>query len=240
MLESEIKFYESAINHCLRDRNDLFNLFPYPSSTSPFNQDDYFDRKTGKFLGRGGTDEIRFIDELDWKAGRLDKFSTNGNILDNNVAVNVMRFYAKLTDQVIPHEYEFNIVSSGMSTNFINNKVVVSFGKHVFGGQIRNRYDAINFNEHETFIHGKQWHKYKKYTIDDYWNWEKEAVNHQINTSSWNKTSIDWKSTIYISYGKYEWIIPIPKQSVYFKEVELKPITYKNYLRDRYGVKINK
>ena len=194
--------------------------------------DPYFDSETGEFLGDGGTEEIRFISKDDWDQGNLDNYGTHGADVSDAAAENVMRYYGNQTDNPIDFEYDMNISNGDdyLSTDYIDGKVTVNFDKSTIGGSIRNSSDAINLHEHETYSHGNNWIKNGSYDRNkDFWNWEKQAVSHQINSSSWKNTSVNWKAHIYKAYGKYEWIVPINQQPGYFPGIKINPMTYEKY-----------
>ena len=185
----------------------------------------YHDEETGEYLGAGGTDEIRFISKKDWESGNLENYHTQGALISDEAAEKVMR------------QYNMNISNGDdeLSTDYIDGVVTVNFDKSTIGGSIRNNSDAINFHEHETYSHGKNWIKYGEYNrTQDFWKWEQDAVKHQIRTSSWQNTSTNWKAHIYGAYGKYEWIVPALQQPKFFPKIKLNPISREEYIKRHY------
>ena len=196
------------------------------SSDGGETNDDYFDKKTGKFLGRGGTDEIRFIDEKDYKAGKLDNYTTSGKTITNEAAKAVVLYYAKFTDKKITNPFTVSINNNYKQVTSFDPQtglITYHFHKPGLGDFIINRYDLINMWEHEGFKHGedhiKLWNTEKrKYNYDDdYYNFEVSGVTHQIKTSSWNKTSVTFKEYISYHYGKK--LLPPSVYYKYFKQI---------------------
>ena len=187
--------------------------------------DDYFDKKTGKYLGRGGTDEIRFIDEKDFKAGKLDKYTTSGKTITDQAAEAVVMYYSQFTDKKITNPYKVSITNE-LSTSFDpkTGELTFNFYKRVLGDWFKNRYDLINLWEHEVVQHGSdhvnlwktQKMRYKDLGESERENWERKALTHQIKTSSWTKTSLDFKGHLSYWYG---YLLSPNVYHKYFKQV---------------------
>ncbi|CAM3995026.1 RHS repeat domain-containing protein [Flavobacterium cucumis] len=117
--------------------------------------DDYFDKKTGKYLGKGGTDEIRVIDKKDFDNGNLDKYEKDGRNMTDFVAEAIVMYYSQFTDKKIANPYKVSITNE-LSTSFDpkTGKLTFNFYKRVLGDWVENRYDLINLWEHEVVQHG--------------------------------------------------------------------------------------
>ncbi|MCO6173615.1 hypothetical protein NHF50_01010 [Flavobacterium sp. NRK F10] len=197
--------------------------FVDPDGRAPL---DYFDKETGKYLGKGGTDEIRLISKSDWDKGNLNNYSTKGKYLSDVAAKNIVSHYIQFTDKKIEKNVEVKINNNlDLSAKYDEkaDKIVLNFPKEIIGGTIENRYDMINMHEHETFSHGndhvKLWkNEHRKYERSkDGVRFEQNAVNYQVRTSSWNKTSYEFKETLYnAGYNNY---ISISDQNKYFIDV---------------------
>ncbi|WP_394352435.1 RHS repeat-associated core domain-containing protein [Flavobacterium jejuense] len=186
--------------------------------------DDYFDKKTGKYLGKGGTDEVRLINESDWKAGNLNKYETKGTVLSDDAFKNVIGYYAQFTDKKIHSNFEIRVRKyTGIYTGYDEklDLVYLAISKDRLGKQIINRFDIINMHEHESFSHGNDWRKlwfsykrrYDSSSQSDFDLFESNATNHQVKTSSWKKTTTEWNSIIYDHYGHY---VPASLHKKYF------------------------
>lgn len=180
------------------------------SQSSGEGSDDYFDKKTGKYLGKGGTDEVRVIDKKDFDAGNLDKYEKNSRNISDFVVQAILMYYSQFTDRKITNPFRVAI-NNEVSTNFNSKTGMLTFNfyKPALGDWVKNRYDIINLWEHEIVQHGKDhlklW-KEKKMVYSDLNreekdNFEVRAVNHQIKSSSWFGTSIQFKKHIDYWYG---------------------------------------
>jgi hypothetical protein len=187
--------------------------------------DDYFDKKTGKYLGKGGTDEIRVIDKKDFDNGNLDKYEKDGRNMTDFVAEAIVMYYSQFTDKKITNPYKVSITNE-LSTSFDpkTGKLTFNFYKRVLGDWVKNRYDLINLWEHEVVQHGNDhvnlWKTQKMRFMDlsesEKENWERKALTHQIKTSSWTKTSLDFKGHLSYWYG---YLLSPNVYHKYFKQV---------------------
>ncbi|MGV7105789.1 hypothetical protein [Flavobacterium sp. U410] len=196
--------------------------FVDPDGRAPL---DYFDKETGKYLGKGGTDEIRFIDKKDWDKGNLKNYTTSGKDISNKAAEKVVMHYAQFTDKKVSEPFKVSINSNFKQVTSFNSEtgeITYHFHKPAFGDFIKNRYDMINMWEHEGFQHGndhiKLWNTEKrKYSYaQDGNNFEVNAVSHQIQSSSWSKTSIEFKKYLSFQYGG---LLPPSIYNRYFKDI---------------------
>ena len=192
--------------------------------------DDYFDRETGEYLGKGGTDEIRFISKEDWTSGNLNKYSTYTSNVDTEA--NVYSYYLNAFD-LAPKGADEVIFKGDLrdawktSYKKIEGKQIITthFSSGSIGSDIRTKFDIVNIIIHETNSHGSDWLKFKTYDGDDpgtFWNWEKRALNNQINHWSWPKTSFGIKQIMYDAYGKQPYVLPANKRYKYFGKYGVK------------------
>ncbi|MBL4662429.1 MAG: hypothetical protein JKY22_02445, partial [Flavobacteriaceae bacterium] len=156
----------------------------------------YFDKDTGKFLGKGGTDDIRFISSDDWDQGNLENFSMYAS--NENVEAAVYEYYAT-TNNLAPENAtgcQFCAgLSDGWSTSNYDGVLAFNFSRNSIGPDVLKAQDAINVLVHEIgdgghggdFIRGTV----KKSGIDA--NWEMRATNSQVRHSSWHNTSTTLK-----------------------------------------------
>ncbi|NJM80469.1 MAG: hypothetical protein HC854_14170 [Flavobacterium sp.] len=134
-------------------------------------------------------------------------------------------YYSQFIDEEITNPFTVSINNSFKQVTSFDPKtglITFHFHKPGLGDFIKNRYDLINLWEHEGFQHGKDhvklWNTKKRiYTFAaDGNNFEVNAVSHQIKTSSWSKTSNDFKE--YISFW-YSDKVPATVYHRYFKDI---------------------
>lgn len=185
---------------------------------------DYFDKETGEFLGRGGTDDIKFIERKFWDLNLLGLADNDATQLSDEAFKNVLLHYVGKTDKKIHSNFEIRVrENTGIYTGYDEklDLVYLAISKDRIGKQIINRFDAINMHEHESFSHGNDWRKlwftykrrYDSSSQSDFDLFESNATNYQIKTSSWKNTSKQWNSIIYDHYGHY---VPSSLQKKYF------------------------
>ncbi|MCL6220291.1 RHS repeat-associated core domain-containing protein [Zunongwangia pacifica] len=186
--------------------------------------DDYFDKKTGEYLGRGGTDDIRYISKEDWDAGNLDNFTTN---VSPEIEVKVLEHYAgvfNIKDQLIKDvDIEFK-PSGGWSTGRPVERnerqvLVAKFDKGDIGNLVKNRWDVYAIMRHELVGHGNDWLSGIPYDYHDsktFWAWEKRATHKEIHSKFWPKTSSGFKQWLYDEYGRVPFVLPINQRMQYF------------------------
>jgi hypothetical protein len=180
---------------------------------------DYFDKETGEYLGKGGTDEIRFISKGDWEAGNLSNFETytTSDVSEENVFYHYLNLYnlaPKGADEIcISCTYDKDGYFTGYS--FENNRNIL-LPKLRKDTDINNRWDAINLIVHEISAHGNDWIKYGEYSRSIFWEREKRATNRQIRHFSWPNTSENFKRMIYEQYGRHHFVVPKNEQYKFF------------------------
>ena len=181
-------------------------------STSP---NDYLDKDTGEYLGKGWTDEIRFISKSDWEQGNLNNFSRHA--YDENIEAGVYQYYAE-TYNLIPSNAKGCMfcggLSYGWSTSNYDGFLSFNFSNNSIGLDIKNKYDAINTIVNELGGHGRDFLSGMNYSRNVFWEWESRATNLQIRHWSWKNTSESYKANIFKSYGSK--ILSKKDQSKYF------------------------
>jgi len=230
----QLRMYDSRINRWISPDPAGQYASPYMSMGNNWisqvdpdgaKADDYFDKETGEYLGRGGTDDIRFISKDDWDAGNLDNFST---FASSNIEVKVLEHYLdvfNIKGQLNGNnvDVEFN-PSNGWSQSppvERNGRQVLTtnFDKGDLGSLVKNRWDVYSIFRHETIGHGNDWLAGISYNYNDsktFWDWEKRATHSQIHSKYWSKTSSGFKQWIYNSYGKQPYVLPINQRQQYF------------------------
>lgn len=221
--------------HGVQDFDDSFASNPRKRKEEDEEEneiDDYFDEDTGEYLGRGGTDEIRFISRSDWNKNNLNSYKTYASSATVTAMFNYYYSHfgiSKLFNQ------DVNVIFNSSNAWFqspplVNGKLielVMNFDPSDIGRTINNRYDVYSIMLHELVSHGNDFLEnipYNYNNSESFWSWEKRATLKEINSPYWHKTSKPYKQWTYDSYGKHPYVLPINKRQQYF---------------GRYGIKIN-
>lgn len=163
---------------------------------------DYFDKDTGDFLGKGDTNEIRFISKQDWKDGKLENYTTYSGDVDVDAAV--YAYYAK-TYNLIPSgasgtQY-CGTLSDGWTTSNYGGILSFNFAPNGIGLDVLNKFDAINVLVHELSTHGEDF--INGVSRSNETSWEMRAARAEVQHWSWFGTSPGFKRTSYDYFGKH-------------------------------------
>jgi len=200
--------------------------------------DDYFDRKTGEFLGSDNakTTDVRIVDKKDFKPGAIGQGEKiNSDNVTERVAENIANHYFEQAGgnlaQVDGNTVQIEELGVASTSRGEEGGIRVTVNKEMFGEVLINRNDFINAFVHER-DHGKRYLQDPSYKYNrnrDFWNNEGTAVNAQINHASWVGTSIQFKKHIYNSaFGNRTWVVPEGKQTLYFGKYGIKVTPIKN------------
>jgi len=189
------------------------------SENSENDPPDYFDKDTGEYLGKGDTDEIRFISKKDWNDGKLQNYSRSPN--NSKVEAMIYLYYAEKYD-LIPQNAKGAMFCckniNGWSTSHQDGILTFNFERNSIGLGVLNRFDAINVLVHEFGSHGIDHLNGIEYIrgVNDHL-WEYRATRAEINHWSWHDTSKTYKIDSYKYYGRY---LTKPEIKNFYKKYE--------------------
>ena len=189
--------------------------------------DDYFDKKSGKYLGNDGvkSDKIRLTTKEKYaesqktqnkaeflqKSGNsqlLSDFRAKGNVVSKDVGEGIATHYLnKLQENgEVPANVSVNVSdifdAANIDYNTNTKSYVINLDEDSFGHPLQNGSDVTNQIVHEYEGHGEDVYNMRVNKVPiDYLKSQKKAIKTQMNHSSFEGTSRAFRNHLLINYG---------------------------------------